>query len=104
MPPYGSRRSLEFVIGPAVIKHTHTVLDSQTRGTRTRENRAPPCVTVPGSSHSLSKPGSDYVLGPLMVGIRSPDGLGNNNSEKEVCGRALHIERGTKRKQEELPT
>jgi hypothetical protein len=39
-----------------------------------------------------------------MVGIRSPDGLGNNNSEKEVCGRALHIERGTKRKQEELPT
>jgi hypothetical protein len=51
LPPRDS-----FVLGTAVI-NTHTVLhqppwsfgfDSQTRGTR--ENRAPPCVKVPGSS------------------------------------------------------
>ncbi len=37
--------------------------DSQTRGTR--ENRAPPCVRVPGSSR---------VPAPPWVGSRSPDG------------------------------
>ena len=37
--------------------------DSQTRGTR--ENRAPPCVKVPGSSR---------VPAPPWVGSRSPDG------------------------------
>jgi hypothetical protein len=70
--------------------------DSQTRGTT--ENRAPPCVKVPGSSRvprspdgwdqiprwaggwylhqspwSLPSPG--WAPDPLMVGIRSPDGL-----------------------------
>jgi hypothetical protein len=45
--------------------------DSQTRGTK--ENRVPPCVQAPGSSRV---PATPWVAPyPLMVGIRSPDGL-----------------------------
>ena len=77
--------------------------DSQTRGTR--ENRATTCVKVPGSSrvppgktgrHPVlkyrvphgSQPRPGWAPDPLMVGIRSPDGLvvGSCTSQPGVLG------------------
>jgi hypothetical protein len=59
----GIRSPDGLVVGPCTSPLEFFGFDSQTRGTR--ENRAPPCVKVPGSSR----------VPPLMVGIRSPDGL-----------------------------
>ena len=47
--------------------------DSQTRGTR--ENREPPCVMLKYRVPHGSQPRPGWTPNPLMVGIRSPDGL-----------------------------
>ena len=51
-------------------KHTHSFgFDSQTRGTR--ENRAPPCVKVPGSSRVPVRDGPTSSHWPRLVVSRS---------------------------------
>jgi hypothetical protein len=74
----GIRSPDGLVVGLAPATLEFFGFDSQTRGTR--ENRAPPALKYRVPHGSQPRPG--WAPDPLMVGIRSPDGL--------VVGLGLH--------------
>jgi hypothetical protein len=67
--------------------------DSQTRGTR--ENRAPPCVKVPGSSRSHSPHANSFIKGTAVINTQKVKNAGPGGGGGHLCIRIQRYYRGT---------